>query len=232
MVEVKEVNPDSTLEDSYVPINTWTNYNSFGNPSGHAFSSMTIGLALVIDYMQARNLNQFKDSESRLSVGAGEERVSLEREALSKFPFCQKVVLFLSAFFYTFCIGMGRFFLGAHSLDQVVDGWLLGLWLSCSYAFIMREVMHDHIRDLTNLREKCALMTHLWVAGLVYVIIMICLIVTFLITDRDGGRPLEIPKSSEYKLIDDKKTTDYYRATLFDSSWLTSALGGYCGILM
>ena len=91
MVQVNELT--DTGEEHLVPINTWTHYNSFGTPSGHAFSSMTIGLALVIDYMQARDLSEFKEVDSRLSVGTGEERVTLEREALSKFPICQKVVL-------------------------------------------------------------------------------------------------------------------------------------------
>ena len=127
---------------------------------------------------------------------------------------------------------MGRFFLGAHSLDQILDGWLLGLWLACTYAFIMREVMHDHIRDLTNLREKCAIMTHFWVAGVVYIILMTCLLITYLISKGDGGRPLGIPESSKYQLDDDYNTTEYYKHTLFDSSWMTSAFGGYCGILM
>ena len=50
MVEIKEIDGTTGIS-KFVPLQTWTNYLSFGNPSGHAFSSMTIGLALVVDYM-------------------------------------------------------------------------------------------------------------------------------------------------------------------------------------
>ena len=87
MLTVENINP-KTGHSETVPLHTWTHFQSFGTPSGHAFSSMTIALALIIDYMQAKIIDDSEDSESRLSVGTGEERVNLEREALKQFPIC------------------------------------------------------------------------------------------------------------------------------------------------
>ena len=85
MLKVSQIDPDSG-DDQMVPIHTWNYKSSFGNPSGHAMSSMTLSLALVIDYMQAKIESVTDTASNRLSVGTGEERINLEREALSKFP--------------------------------------------------------------------------------------------------------------------------------------------------
>ena len=176
--------------------------------------------------MQAK-VHSEADVSNRLSVGTGEERVNLEREALKNFPFCKKVLLFTSAFVYMACIGLSRFVLGAHTLDQVVFGWLIGIWLACTYAFIMREVIHHHIKDLTNLREKCKIMTHFWAALGIYTIVMGILVITFYIT---RNMPLEYPPSDNYGIIPEDAAS-YYISTLSDSSWLISGLGAYAGIL-
>ena len=82
-----------------------------------------------------------------------------------------------------------------------------------------------------NLREKCAIMSHFWIALSVYAGAMVILIITFVITSWGEGRPLDLPESSEYGLIKEP-TIDYYKATIFGSSWLSSSLGAYCGILL
>ena len=95
----------------------------------------------------------------------------------------------------------------------------------------MREVIHSHIRDLTNLREKCNIMTHFWLALIVYFAAIAILVVAFFITSHNRGKSLEIPSSDEYR-IDDTPTMKYYQTTIFGTSWMTGALGGYCGILV
>ena len=49
-------------------------------------------------------------------------------------------------------IGYSRLLLGVHSLDQVIYGWLLGVWFACTFHFIMRDYLFKHFNDLIGCR--------------------------------------------------------------------------------
>lgn len=74
--------------------------SSFGNPSGHSETSMAMAMTLWLDYAQT-NANKF-----------------------------QKGALLVLAVFFSFSIGYSRFILGVHSLDQIIYGLLLGVWIA------------------------------------------------------------------------------------------------------
>ena len=66
---------------------------------------------------------------------------------------------------------------GDHSLNQIVFGWLLGIWISLSHFFILRDRVHAHIEDLTSYRMNSnpkiyyLIATSIWLFGILAVFI-------------------------------------------------------------
>ena len=53
---------------------------------------------------------------------------------------------------FSLVAGFARFVLGAHSLDQVVFGWMMGVWIALTYFSLVREYVHKHVLDLVYQR--------------------------------------------------------------------------------
>jgi len=58
--------------------------------------------------------------------------------------------LFLLGLAVTFglTVGYSRLFLGVHSIDQIIFGWSLGIWLAISCHFVMKKPLNRHSEDL------------------------------------------------------------------------------------
>jgi len=54
---------------------------------------------------------------------------------------------------FAFAIGYSRIFLGVHSLDQILFGWLFGIWLAFTLQFIVREPISKVIDSLIYLKQ-------------------------------------------------------------------------------
>ena len=67
---------------------------------------------------------------------------------MKKMPLWKRILYFTLALIFSLTIGITRFIVAAHSIDQVIFGWLLGAWLAISYFMIGREVVHKHVTDL------------------------------------------------------------------------------------
>ena len=93
----------------------------YGNPSGHSLTSMGAALFLWLDYNQnAQNKEgQFYNMYTR-------------------------VFLFIVAITFGLSIGYSRLFLGVHSLNQLLFGWLLGIWIACTVHFIFKDKIMEH----------------------------------------------------------------------------------------
>lgn len=108
-------------------INAWSCSVQFGSPSGHSLQSMCAVLAVFLDYKAAcRESNHF----------------------LAHPLF--KALFFAIGVLYTILIGYSRMLLGAHSLDQVLFGWLLGAWLAAALHHIFRRPIMKHANKLLS----------------------------------------------------------------------------------
>jgi membrane-associated phospholipid phosphatase len=88
----------------------------YGNPSGHAMWTMGISLAVVMDISRSNPHS--------------------------------KLFAWLSCFIALFIgisVGASRLYLGAHSLDQVIYGWLLGIWLATTAEYTFKKSLMNHI---------------------------------------------------------------------------------------
>ena len=63
---------------------------------------------------------------------------------------CKKALYFSIAISISLVVGVSRFLSGHHTMDQIVFGWLLGAWLSVNYFYFIRNLVHEHVKDLVN----------------------------------------------------------------------------------
>ena len=64
-----------------------------------------------------------------------------------------RVTLFFVALTFGLTIGYSRLFLGVHSLNQLVFGWSLGLWLAFTVHFIFKDKIMENAHALLQGQE-------------------------------------------------------------------------------
>jgi membrane-associated phospholipid phosphatase len=57
----------------------------------------------------------------------------------------KKVMLFIATILFSFSIGYSRFILGVHSLDQIIFGLLIGVWIAITMQFCVRPILEPHL---------------------------------------------------------------------------------------
>ena len=97
----------------------------YGDPSGHTFSSSAILTTLLLDFYA-----KYKDNK-----------------------FSIKLLGFVIVFVLIMIVGFSRLYNGDHTLDQIIYGILLGLWLAMFMHFTIRDQVFDHIQILMSKRK-------------------------------------------------------------------------------
>jgi membrane-associated phospholipid phosphatase len=94
---------------------------SFGNPSGHSITASMFGIVLFLDIFHGKGFEGYTQSTKH-----------------SNGTYLLGVLILL---IWVSVIPVSRFILGAHSLDQIVFGFTLGLWA----AFVLHFLVRDHL---------------------------------------------------------------------------------------
>jgi membrane-associated phospholipid phosphatase len=99
----------------------------YGNPSGHSLFAAAFNIFFFLDLFHS-NCDQpdFSTLKAKL-IYAG--------------------ALFL-AISLTFLIGFARFYVGVHTLNQIVYGWQIGLLRALYFHICLREPVIKHIQTL------------------------------------------------------------------------------------
>jgi hypothetical protein len=84
-----------------------------------------------------------------------------------------KIVFLLFGITIGVCVCYSRLINGLHSLDQVIFGALLGLWLDFTLHYCFREGLRQHIYDLTNLEYTKERVTNALIAMLAYIVVVV-----------------------------------------------------------
>ena len=104
--------------------------NEFGNPSGHSCSAATFSIAVFLDYFHGT---------------CYDERVNLKPVKHHWFTWAASLTF---ALLWIVAIPFSRFALGMHSLDQLLYGGSLGIWLSFTAHFLFRDHILDHVTTI------------------------------------------------------------------------------------
>jgi membrane-associated phospholipid phosphatase len=100
-------------------INVYGCSAEYGNPSGHALWAAAFHFFVFLDFCHASN----SPIRSNLFYGLG---------------------LFFTVFFM-FIIGFARFYEGVHSINQILYGWTIGLWIAFYLHFCFRDNIINHV---------------------------------------------------------------------------------------
>lgn len=60
----------------------------------------------------------------------------------------EKAAFFLLSILFSLSIGYSRLWLGVHSLDQILFGYMLGIWIACFMYFCVKNEMITHFNKL------------------------------------------------------------------------------------
>ena len=164
-----------------------------------------------------------QDQLYKNSSGAGRER---------KYPIWKKVLFISLAATFSLICGFSRLFLGAHSMDQIIFGWLLGAWLAFTYFAIIRDYVHKHVNDLTTGQTTSSSKVFYLISSSIWLAFQAIVTITFLV---DLDKPIKFPNNEKPAPIlvpdwDCAQSYDYW-STWAESAFMSAGLGGYFGIL-
>lgn len=118
---------------------------------------------------------------------------------IEKYPLYKKVILITLALIYASICCFARFALGAHSLDQILLGFLLGVWLALTYFCLLREIVHRHITELVTGRSATSNKVFYLVSLGIWLVAMLIVTITFLIVKE---KPLEYQNTIPVYTVD------------------------------
>lgn len=98
-------------------VNVYGCATEFGHPSGHSLNSMTFCVVLFADFLAT-----FPNSSN-----------------------CAKASVGIAAIITPLLTGFSRLYNGDHTMDQILYGWTLGVWIAMFCHFCFRDFTIDHI---------------------------------------------------------------------------------------
>jgi len=91
--------------------------SQFGDPSGHSLNAIGMALLIWLDF----NEHVSRDEQSRLR------------------HWLFRVFALVLVIIFGFTIGYSRVFLGVHAWNQLLFGWMFGIWLALTYFFCYKD---------------------------------------------------------------------------------------------
>lgn len=104
----------------------------FGNPSGHSSCASMVAFALFLDIFHGK---------------------PHDKKDLKVYSWVAWVLGLLAAITWSALMPVSRYFLGAHSLDQIVYGTTLGLWGALTSHFLVRDNLMTLISAIKIMHE-------------------------------------------------------------------------------
>ena len=98
----------------------------FGNPSGHSIFAAAFLTFLFLDVFEDPQVRRYS-RQAKVYIGS----------------------LFLT-FSMIVLIGFARLYVGLHTINQIVYGWLLGLWMAFYFHYCIRQPINLHVSFLTE----------------------------------------------------------------------------------
>ena len=89
----------------------------------------------------------------------------------------------VSAIVYFVIMGISRICVGVHSMDQVMYGWALGIWMACYVERCFKEEMLEHFRYICETTKAINLKKYLLVSSLIIILCVGSCILSFVFTE-------------------------------------------------
>ena len=129
-------------------------------------------------------------------------------------------------------MGFSRLYNGDHSMDQILYGWLLGLWLATSLHLLVRDFIISHVKSLLYRTQQYSngdLTKFYLISTLIFLAIFAMLCVTFFIVDADFSIPIDWKQRLLNKCSASVSFFSFTNASLIEGGSAAILYGGYLG---
>jgi hypothetical protein len=133
-------------------------------------------------------------------------------------------------------MGFARIYLGVHSIDQVVYGFLIGIWSAFYFHYCLRENIIKHIHFLIqnkeatlhrlNYKKYLAFSTSLFLFG------MLSQLVVYLIVDNVFTPPARWVLNLNFKCGTTPVNQSFDKKSMVQAGVFSVGYGAYLGILL
>ena len=106
---------------------------------------MALSVYVALDFILARRVEV---TIQNYIVDESGELHKTESKLTPKLNCLQKTLVISAAIFYSCSVGFARFYEQADTLNQVMFGWALGIWLAVTFAAFVRDPLYDHIKGI------------------------------------------------------------------------------------
>lgn len=134
----------------------------------------------------------------------------------------------------SFLIGFARLYVGVHSIDQIIYGWQLGIWLAYYFNFCLRDFIIHHITYLVVRSHQNKLNTKKYVvwSSVVFIVVFSVQWIDYLIVEDTFVVPQEwIDNLALQCGSRDQNNTLQYKSLVY-AGLCALAYGAYLGVLV
>jgi hypothetical protein len=114
---------------------------------------MALSVYVALDFILARrveiNTQIFKVDESG-------QLVKVDSKITPKLNLIQKSLVISLAVIYSAVVGLARYIEKADTLNQILFGWALGVWLAIIFAVFVRDRLFTHVKSILEVRTENA----------------------------------------------------------------------------
>jgi hypothetical protein len=119
-------------------------------------------------------------------------------------------------------------------MDQILYGWLLGLWSAISLHLLVREPLISHIKSLLYRTQQYTngdLSTFYLISSLIFLATLAMLCATFYVIDSDFSIPIDWRQRLINKCSASVTFFSFTNASLIEGGSAAILFGGYLGIV-
>lgn len=80
--------------------------------------------------------------------------VKIDSKITPKLNLLQKTLVITAAFLYSAVVGLARYYEKADTLNQILFGWALGVWLAVVFAIFVRDPLFTHVKGILEVRTE------------------------------------------------------------------------------
>jgi len=159
---------------------------AFGKPSGHAMNGFIIIAAFLYLYVSPLYNIEFA-KKANYSDSQNDHRIKL----LSRTCKIIVIVLWIIGMLLIAVTGISRIYLGDHSLDQVIIGWVIGIISFASIVTPLEGLLKEFNTRIITI-EKSATELFSWFIGLYFLHIILAIVIFEIQTDVTHYQPIWI----------------------------------------
>ena len=114
---------------------------------------MALSVYVALDFILARRV---EINTQIFRVDEFGQLVKVDSKITPKLNLIQKSLVISLAVIYSAVVGLARYIEKADTLNQILFGWALGVWLAIIFAVFVRDRLFTHVKSILEVRTENA----------------------------------------------------------------------------